>query len=330
MNKYQQKYNKYKELIDNRISFFIKKDEPVSLYKPLKYILEAGGKRIRPVLLLFACEAAGGKPENAVNAALAVEVLHNFTLIHDDIMDNAGSRRGRDTIHKKWDSNIAILAGDNMVGLAYKALCETENVNILAIVKEFTNGIIEVCEGQSYDKEFESRNDVTLEEYLLMIDKKTSKLLETCAAIGALIANNSTEKYDALKLFARNLGLAFQIQDDLLDILGDEKKFGKTKGGDLIEGKKTYLLLKALELVDKEPDKSLLMKIVNDNGIKINIDNTIAKIKRIYLKYGVVESAGYEVERYTKEAENYLSVFKDDDTKAMLNWFSRMLLGRSY
>jgi geranylgeranyl diphosphate synthase type II len=124
--------------------------------------------------------------------------------------------------------------------------------------------------------------------------------------------------------------LAFQIQDDLLDILGDEKKIGKKKGGDLIEGKKTYLLLKALELVDKEPDKSLLMKIVNDNGIKINIDNTIAKIKRIYLKYGVVESAGYEVERYTKEAENYLSVFKDDDTKAMLNWFSRMLLGRSY
>ena len=330
MDKYLQKYNGYKKLIDDKISSFIKKDNPASLYKPLKYILDGGGKRIRPVLLLFACEASGGNPENALNAAIAVEVLHNFTLIHDDIMDNADSRRGKDTIHKKWDLNVAILAGDNMVGLAYKALCETNCINIFEIVKEFTNGIIEVCEGQSYDKEFELRNDVTLDEYLMMIDKKTSKLLETSASIGALIANESGNKHNALKLFAHNLGIAFQIQDDLLDILSDEKVFGKKKGGDLIEGKKTYLLLKALELVHKEPDRSCIMKIVKDNGIKTDIEKNIAQIKKIYQEYGIVESAQNEVERYTKEAENYINIFEDNDTKNMLIWFSRMLLGRSF
>ncbi len=330
MDKYLQKYNGYKKLIDDKISSFIKKDNPASLYKPLKYILDGGGKRIRPVLLLFACEAAGGYPEDALNAAIAVEVLHNFTLIHDDIMDNADSRRGKDTIHKKWDLNVAILAGDNMVGLAYKALCETNCKNISEIVKEFTNGIIEVCEGQSYDKEFELRNDVTLDEYLMMIDKKTSKLLETSASIGALIANESGNKYNALKLFAHNLGIAFQIQDDLLDILSDEKVFGKKKGGDLIEGKKTYLLLKALELVKSEPDKSRIMKIIADNGIKTDIERNITQIKKIYQDYGIVESAKNEVERYTKEAENYISIFEDNDTQNMLKWFSRMLLGRSF
>ena len=330
MDKFQTKYNDYKRLIDDKISSFIQKNEPAALYEPLKYILEGGGKRIRPVLLFFSCEAAGGNPLDAVNAAIAVEILHNFTLIHDDIMDNADSRRGKETIHKVWDSNVAILAGDNLVGLAYESLLETQSSNIVKVVKEFTTGIIEVCEGQSFDKEFEVRKDVTLNEYMMMIDKKTSKLLETSAAIGALIANADEDKYDALKLFARNLGLAFQIQDDLLDILGDEKKFGKKIGGDLIEGKKTYLLLKAIELVNKEPDKSRVLKIVSEGGIKSGFETEIENIRNIYDDYGVIKKAREEIEHYTKEAENYLSVFGNDETKEMLKWFSRMLLGRSH
>ncbi len=330
MDKFQNKYNDYKRLIDDKISSFIQKNEPVTLYKPLKYILDGGGKRIRPVLLLFSCEAAGGNALDAVNAAIAVEILHNFTLIHDDIMDNADSRRGKETIHKVWDSNVAILAGDNLVGLAYESLLKTQSADISKVAKEFTTGIIEVCEGQSFDKEFEVRKDVNLDEYLMMIDKKTSKLLETSAAIGALIANANPDKYDALKLFARNLGLAFQIQDDLLDILGDEKKFGKKTGGDLIEGKKTFLLLKAIELVNKEPDKSRILKIVSDSGIKSGFETEIENIKKIYVDYGVIKDAREEIERYTKLAENYLSVFENDEMKEMLKWFSRMLLGRSH
>jgi geranylgeranyl diphosphate synthase type II len=330
MDKFQNKYNDYKRLIDDKISSFIQKNEPVTLYKPLKYILNGGGKRIRPVLLLFSCEAAGGNPLDAVNAAIAVEILHNFTLIHDDIMDNADSRRGKETIHKVWDSNVAILAGDNLVGLAYESLLKTQSADISKVVKEFTTGIIEVCEGQSFDKEFEIRKDVTLTDYMMMIDKKTSKLLETSAAIGALIANANPDEYDALKLFARNLGLAFQIQDDLLDILGDEKKFGKKIGGDIIEGKKTYLLLKAIELVDKEPDKSRVLKIVSDSGIRPGFEKEIENIKKIYSDYGVIKEAREEIEHYTKEAENYLSVFRNNEAKEMLKWFSRMLLGRSH
>jgi geranylgeranyl diphosphate synthase type II len=330
MDKFQNKYNDYKRLIDDKTSSFIQKNEPVTLYKPLKYILNGGGKRIRPVLLLFSCEAAGGNPLDAVNAAIAVEILHNFTLIHDDIMDNADSRRGKETIHKVWDSNVAILAGDNLVGLAYESLLKTQSADISKVVKEFTTGIIEVCEGQSFDKEFEIRKDVTLTDYMMMIDKKTSKLLETSAAIGALIANANPDEYDALKLFARNLGLAFQIQDDLLDILGDEKKFGKKIGGDIIEGKKTYLLLKAIELVDKEPDKSRVLKIVSDSGIRPGFEKEIENIKKIYSDYGVIKEAREEIEHYTKEAENYLSVFRNNEAKEMLKWFSRMLLGRSH
>jgi len=330
MNEIQKKYIAYKNIIDNKIISFIEKTTPESLYQPIKYILAGGGKRIRPVLLMFACEAVGGNPENAIDAALAVEILHNFTLIHDDIMDNASFRRGRETIHKKWNENIAILAGDNMVGLAFQSLLETKSQRIQEIAKEFTKGIIEVCEGQSYDKEFEARKDVTIEEYIFMINKKTSKLLEVCTGIGALIGNADDKKYSALKNYALNLGIAFQIQDDLLDISGDEKKFGKKIGGDIIEGKKTYLLLNALNMVNKEPDKKIILEIIENNGLKTYNKDIIDNIRRIYNEYGVVRVSQIEIKKYTKEAEKYLDVLETPDSKEILKWFSRMLLGRSF
>jgi len=330
MTNSQRKYFAYKKIIDNKITSVTKKLLPESLYLPIKYILSGGGKRIRPVLLMFACEAAGGDPKKAVDAAIAVEILHNFTLIHDDIMDNAVSRRGRETIHKKWDSNIAILAGDNMVGMAYQCLLKTKTSKLSEIIEEFTEGIIEVCEGQGYDKEFESRTDVTLSEYILMIDKKTSKLLETCSGIGALIGNADNKKFRALKNYAHNLGIAFQIQDDLLDISGDQKKFGKQIGGDLREGKKTFLLLKAIELVKKKQDREKILRIAEQKGLKSYSKVLINDIKRIYHDYGVVDSAQKEIKKFTDKAEKYIEVFEVRESRIMLKWFSRMLLGRSF
>lgn len=328
MNDYYEQYISYKTQIDERLFSFIDKEQPKSLYEPLKYVLSGGGKRIRPMILILSCEAFEGKFEDAVDAAIAIEILHNFTLVHDDIMDNADTRRGRDTIHKKWDVDVAILAGDELVGLAYKSLLRTKTNRISDIANAFTEGIIEVCEGQSFDKEFELRKDVKLEEYIMMIGKKTSKLLETCAVIGTLIGNGTEEHLETMRKFAENIGLAFQIQDDLLDITADEKKFGKKIGGDLREGKKTFLLLKALEVVKESGDRKKLESVIANKGIKS--ESEIIEIKKIYGNNGVIESAQREVEQYTRLAQDYLDRIKDSEAKEMLRWFSQLLLGRSF
>ena len=328
MNDYYEQYINYKTQIDERLFSFIDKEQPKSLYEPLKYVLSGGGKRIRPMILILSCEVFGGKLKDAVDAAVAIEILHNFTLVHDDIMDNADTRRGRDTIHKKWDTDIAILAGDELVGLAYKSLLKTKSHRIGDIAKAFTEGIIEVCEGQSFDKEFELRRDVKLEEYIMMIGKKTSKLLETCAVIGTLIGNGTKEQLETMRKFAENIGLAFQIQDDLLDIIADEKKFGKKIGGDLREGKKTFLLIKALEIVKESDDRRKLQSVIVNKGVKS--ESEIIEIKKIYEDNEVISSAQKEVEEYTHKANDFLEKISESDAKEMLKWFSQLLLGRSF
>jgi geranylgeranyl diphosphate synthase type II len=327
MINYKERYAFYKDLIEDKLLTFTTKVSPVGIYEPMKYILDGGGKRIRPMLLILCCEAVGGKAEDSLNAATAIEILHNFTLVHDDIMDNADTRRGRETVHKKWDRDTAILAGDGLIGYAYKSLLLTKSDRIQDIAKSFTEAIIEVCEGQSYDKEFELRKKVKIDEYIMMIDKKTSELLKCCAEIGALIGNASQEEIDALKLYALYTGLAFQIQDDLLDITADEKKFGKRTGGDLYEGKKTYLLLKAIEVATEIEDKEFLHYITESKGVKN--DAEVQKAKGIYEKYGVMESAAKKVEEYTMMANEELNHIKESDAKLMLKWFSDMLLNRT-
>jgi geranylgeranyl diphosphate synthase, type II len=327
MINFEKKYSKYKDLVNENLERFILKKYPSGIYDPLKYILAGGGKRIRPVLLILSCEAAGGKPSQALNAALAVETLHNFTLIHDDIMDNADTRRGRETIHKKWDRDTAILAGDALLGLAYESLLKTKSARIGEIAGAFNNGIIEVCEGQSYDKEFELKKNVSLGEYIMMINKKTSQLLVTCVKIGVLIGNGKKSLLDAMDNYAVNLGLAFQIQDDLLDIFADEKKFGKKTGGDIREGKKTYLLLKGLETVKEKKDKALLESVITKKGLKKESD--IIAVKNIYQKYGIIESATKEIEKYTERANKHLNKIKNKNSRLMLSWFSYMLLKRN-
>ncbi|MCX7833604.1 MAG: polyprenyl synthetase family protein [Ignavibacteria bacterium] len=332
MDKFINKYNTYKREVENIIRLSIDKDFPTCLYQPIKYILDSGGKKLRPILTLFVCEALEGNYKNALFAASAIEILHTFTLVHDDIMDNADTRRGRETVHKKWDRDTAILVGDQLLAIAYKTLLKTQHKYLQDILNCFTNGIIEVCEGQALDKDFEARNNITTEEYLLMIEKKTAKLLEASAEIGVIIANVNTKKYkDSIKNFALNLGIAFQLQDDLLDIIGDEKKFGKTIGGDIKQGKKTFLLIKALELATQKQDREKLLYIINqDKKRKLITDKFISEIKEIYIKYKVINITESLIKYYITSANSSLMSIKSKQGHNLLKWFSNMLLERKY
>lgn len=329
MDKFYDRYLTYKTQIDAKLFSFIEKNSPVGLYDPMKYVLSGGGKRIRPMITILSCEAFGGTFEDSIDAAVAMEILHNFTLVHDDIMDNADTRRGEPTVHKKWDINTAILAGDGLLGLAYRSLLRTDTPRIGEITRAFTEGMIDVCEGQSFDKEFELRDDVNIDEYLMMIGMKTSRLLETCAVIGVLIAGGKSNDVETMKNYAENIGMAFQIQDDLLDITADEKEFGKKIGGDILEGKKTYLLLNALAKADDPAQTALLKRVVSKNGaIPVTVED-IPSVKELYSSLGVIDDTHSQVEFYTEKAGKYLNRIPDSESKIMLEWFSQMLIGRS-
>lgn len=231
---------------------------PHSLYRPIEYVLEAGGKRIRPILTMLVNEAYGGAAQSALDAAVSLEMLHNFTLVHDDIMDNDYQRRGKPTVHKKWDVNTAILAGDNLLALAYKVLINIRSERLTEILKIYTDGLIDICEGQAYDKDFESRNNVTIDEYLVMIRKKTGRLISLCCRIGGVIAGAPQEDLDRLEQYGLFLGEAFQVQDDLLELTSTMDVMGKSLGSDFFEQKKTFVLLKALELADSSTIEEIL------------------------------------------------------------------------
>ena len=319
------RYKEYGSLVDEYLATFIKHSVPHSLYEPARYILAAGGKRIRPVLVLCACEAVGGKKEVALDAAVGLEILHNFTLVHDDIMDHAASRRGRPTVHKKWDENVAILAGDVLLGLAYRALLQSSTPNIQQVSRIFTEGVIEVCEGQAYDKEFELRKSVTLDEYLLMIQKKTGTMVAVATEVGAILGNASAEQRSALKSYGDLVGRAFQIQDDLLDVIADEKKFGKTIGGDIVEGKKTFLLITALERA-KGQEKKFLRQIIQAGGTsRRNVD----RVRRIFHVTGAVDEARERISKDIADAQQLLRNLNDSESTQMLAWFTDMLLNRN-
>lgn len=326
MKSFTPQYQRYKGIVDRQLHSCIPKNEPHSLYEPLKYVLSGGGKRIRPLLVLLSCEAVGGTVKQAVNAAVAIEILHNFTLVHDDIMDNAASRRGRATVHTKWDNNIAILVGDELVALAYRELLKTKSPSIARVADIFTEGVVEVCEGQAYDKEFELRKNVNLSDYLLMIGKKTGKMVSVASEMGAFIGGGTEAEIRALKSYGTYIGRAFQIQDDLLDIIADEKEFGKTIGGDIVEGKKTYLLIQAIAHT-RGADKKLLRSIITRGGTS---RKNIAAVRKIYERCGVIELAKKAVARNIQLANMQLAHLRKSDAREMLFWFSNMLLNRNF
>lgn len=325
-NYYQKVYQHELKIFDKKISKLFVKDIPRSLYEPCNYAIQSGGKRIRPFLVLFSAKAVGGKLSKVYNAAIAVELLHNFTLVHDDIMDNSSKRRGRPTLHKKYDENVAILTGDNLNALAYEYLLKDTTDNLKSVISTFTRGIIEVCEGQSLDKDFETRKNVSIEDYKIMIYKKTAALAEMCCSIGVQLMKAGKRETNALANYGKNLGIAFQIQDDLLDIVGEEKKFGKKIGSDLIEGKKTYLFLRAVEKAGKD-EKKMLDRVIKNKGVE---PWEVINYKSLYEKLGVIRDAKKEIVHYTDIALKNLSVLPNNEGKKMLVWLANSLTNRTY
>jgi len=289
---------KYKNVFLNFLKKEIQVKEPINLYKPIDYILQIGGKRLRPVLCLKACETFSNDYKEALSAALSIEVFHNFTLLHDDVMDHADLRRGNQTVHKKWNLNTAILSGDAMLIMAYQFLEKYEGKQYKEIMQIFNKTALQVCEGQQYDVDFETRNDVTISDYIKMITYKTAVLLASSLQIGALIGNASKKDADNMYLFGLNLGIAFQLQDDYLDTFGDVHTFGKRIGGDIIENKKTFLYLKLQEIITNE-DKILLDKLFSNN---INEQEKIDAVTAFYVKYNIPELVLAEIKKYTEIA----------------------------
>ncbi len=316
---------KLRKQIDNKLEKLFIGKLPESLYEPSRYILDGGGKRLRPLLVILAYKTIKGNTSNVMNAAIAVELLHNFTLVHDDIMDNSDKRRGRATIHKKYNLSTAILTGDNLLAIAYKYLLKDCTDNASGIIDTFTNGVIEVCEGQSLDKDFETNDPVTIKQYYEMIGKKTAALIETSTSIGAQLAKASGKEIKALSLFGRYLGIAFQIQDDLLDVFAQEADFGKIIGGDIVEGKKTFMLLSALEKA-KGNDLNKLKMLIKNKGVDIKLVNDY---KEIYLRLGIIENAKGEVNKYIGKALKQLEIF-DEKNGTELDYLTKSLIDRYY
>ncbi|MEY4038821.1 MAG: hypothetical protein RIR67_1142 [Bacteroidota bacterium] len=301
--------------------------EPKNLYEPIHYILELGGKRMRPVLTLMSAEIFNENYAKALPAALAVEVFHNFSLVHDDIMDDAPLRRGNITVHEKWNINTGILSGDAMLILAYQYFEHYEPVVFRDLAKLFSKTALEVCEGQQWDVDFETRSDVTIPEYLKMIEFKTAVLVAAAMKMGAIVAQTSAENGDLIYDFGLNLGLAFQLQDDYLDAFGDPATFGKQVGGDIIENKKTYLYLKAIEFASSEERNQLLQLFsvsLEDNSSKIE------EVKTLFNATGASKATQQAIQDYTLKAFATLDKMNiSSDKKAMLKAFGENLMNRN-
>ncbi|MEN9281098.1 MAG: hypothetical protein RL594_33 [Bacteroidota bacterium] len=306
--------------------------EPACLYDPVHYLFEAGGKRVRPVLTMLACEAVGGNADHAVHAAIAVEMLHNFTLVHDDIMDSSAKRRGRDTVHTKWNTNTAILAGDVMMGIAMRLLLRSaaHADRPLDVVDAFSTGLIDVCDGQALDMEFMMRDDVRADEYFMMIERKTARLLEMSVAIGASIGNATVDQREALQTFAREIGIAFQMQDDILDAFGSES-FGKVRGGDIMEGKRTWLMIETCARVEQhatasEDHRQLIAAF--RRGEPLTQDH-VPQVIAIMEQYGVHEDARSVVQQRTMSAYAALHRLAPSDARDSLESMAQSLMGRT-
>ena len=301
---------------------------PKNLYEPVGYALAMGGKRLRPVMVLLAYNLFSEKIEKGFPAALAVEVFHNFTLLHDDIMDHAEMRRNSPTVYKKYNENIAILSGDAMSIMAYNYLLQCNTSALAPLIQLFSQTALEVCEGQQYDMDFESRTNVSISEYMNMIRLKTAVLLACSLKLGALAANAPDRTADLLYVFGLNLGIAFQLQDDLMDVFADQDKFGKMIGGDIVSNKKTFLLLKALELSDSQT-KSRLEGWISKKDF--NADEKIIAITDIYNQLNIKEITESSIDEFYQLAlDVYEEIGLADETKAELLQLANLIMNRDH
>lgn len=313
------------EILDKAINTIHYPKSPDQLYSPIKYIMDLSGKRMRPLLLLMSYQLFDDNIEKAISPALAIELFHNFTLLHDDIMDNAPLRRGKRTVHEKWNNNVAILSGDVMMIKAYELLSKVEPKYLKSILNVFNKAAVEVCEGQQWDMDFETNENVTLVEYIKMIKYKTAVLLAASLRIGAIISDSKVEDQDHLYEFGINMGIAFQLKDDLLDVFGNSDIFGKKIGGDILSNKKTFLYLKALQISD--PSTSLLLK-----GHYRNHDQTelkVEKVKNIFVELNIKKHTIDIMKAYYTKAMKHLDAI-DSQKKSPLIIFSNKLMQRDY
>lgn len=300
--------------------------QPSELYDPIRYMMQLGGKRIRPVLVLMANELFGGKEELAMPAALGIEVFHNFTLLHDDIMDKAPLRRAKPTVHVKWNSDIAILSGDTMFVRACQLMTSVESRNMKKVLDIFYKTAVEVCEGQQMDMNFETAQTVTIQDYIHMISLKTAVLLGASLAIGAVCADASEKDTASIYEFGKNLGIAFQLHDDILDVYADQEKFGKQVGGDIIANKKTFLLLKAMEMA-KGDDAAQLRHWLNVKDF--NSAEKVKAVTGIYDRIGIKALSEKEMDKYfTLSMDNLHSISVHADGKEQLIRLAEQLMVR--
>ena len=323
---FEKKLTDFRSEINHRLEKVLKKKEPALLYDPMRFALLSGGKRLRPILLLLTCEAVGGRYQKALDAAVAVELLHNFTLIHDDVMDQDETRRGKPTVYKKWDVDIAILSGDGLVALSYEYLLKTNFEYLDCLGQLFSIALLELCEGQVLDKKFESSNEVSPSEYFSMIEKKTAALLALCCEIGGYIGGANQSVASSLRQFGLNMGLAFQIQDDLLDIMSDEQHLGKTWGSDIKRKKKTILLIQAKKMADSNNrvriDEILQKDIITNDDVQ--------KMKDIFQRTGTIDYTQNLLDQHFQNARNGLSTIQSPKGKKNLDLFLESIVHRTY
>lgn len=301
---------------------------PASLYEPIRYVLSMGGKRIRPVLMLLSYNLFKEDPETILMPACALETYHNYTLLHDDLMDNADLRRGHETVHKKWNANTALLSGDSMLVLAYQRMQQCSSDKMAEVLALFTETALEIGEGQEYDMAFEHRDDVSEEEYIEMIRLKTSVLLACALKIGAILAGASKEDADNLYRFGEQIGLAFQLQDDFLDVYGDTRVFGKAIGGDITSNKKTFMLINALNHANEEQRRQLESWI---GATEFDRDEKVAAVTRLYNEIGIDRMAQDKIAYYFEQSRKYLqAVSVDESRKAELAAYAQRMMNRQY
>lgn len=312
-------------LIENELSSIRYGSKPAELYLPIEYAMSMGGKRLRPLFVLMSCNLFGGNVKKAVSPSLAIEVFHNFTLVHDDIMDNAPLRRNKPTVYKKWNNNIALLSGDVMLVWAYRLLARGDEKKFFKIMTVFNEAAIKVCEGQQLDMNFENRDKVPIREYIEMISLKTAALIAASMKTGAILGGASENDSNNLFQFGKNIGIAFQLQDDLLDVFGDTEKFGKQTGGDIVANKKTFLLLKAFELSDSKTIKKL-EALLNLKGSR---SQKVKGVKEIYMALGVKQETERAIQHYFSLAKrNFTKIGGDSEKKEVFMEFVTGLMKR--
>ena len=321
------RFEEYVKVASQAIAAIQYPKAPAALYEPIAYTMALGGKRLRPVLALMACDAFCGDYSRAINQAVGIELYHNFTLLHDDVMDKADVRRGKPTVHVRWNDNVAILSGDAMLTMAGQRVAEADSAHIKAAMELFNRTAMEVYEGQQYDMDFENRNDVTEEEYIAMIRLKTSVLLGCACKMGAIMADADAKDADRIYQYGVDLGVAFQLQDDWLDVYGDPATFGKEIGGDIMNNKKTFMLINAMNRATGADREELTHWLAAENPDR---EEKVAAVTAIYTRLGISELATEAMNRYNDRALQVLgSINISEEARQQFRDFANMLMHRN-